>query len=54
MTRIHFFPERLRGNGPTISMAIRLNGSSMMGSGMRGAGGVRLEEVSWHSGHDLQ
>ena len=48
-----FFPERLHSNG-MVSIAIQLNGSSIIGRGMTGAGGARLEQVFWHSEHDLQ
>ena len=37
MTSMKRFPALLRGRGPTISIAMRLKGTLMMGKGMRGA-----------------
>ena len=37
-TRMYHFPDRLRERGPTISIATLLNGVSIIGRGMSGAG----------------
>ena len=34
-TRIYLFPEQLQGSGPIMSIAIHLNGTSIMGSGTK-------------------
>ena len=54
MTSMYLFPSKLRGRGPTMSIAILLKGSVITGSEIIGAGLTPVFELFWQMTQLLQ